>query len=566
MDWTELGQEIGSVLEGARPSQLYYTTIPQLFHCNLARGRGLFAKSVLAQVTSSAEPGGQRLATLASVVAVVNSKIPLVGKLVLFQCTKTFLDFYASGCNLRDGRASVCEFVVHLANQHVCGEILPLEVLLKLLERVKLLGVGAGELLFQFVVDLVYKFGGHMSSRAGLAAALDSLFQGLAETAAGQPQREVLVGELERVRQTRFALFPSIPSPELDLLRAHARVVHELFLEDEPGLEVSDYDFYSVQPAGATREQVLRQEEVWLAYQRECLRDVLPDRLEEDASGREEGEVEVVPRRPVLGAAASASVAVEDRTSRDVVEIRKRIYLTINHGLSFEQVAHELILQRKPGKSLCGHDVEIVQMLVEFCSQLKSYTDFIGLLCCRLCVALPGRPLVPLFEQEFARQYANVHALETTKMRNLAVLLAELLYKQCLSWPNVFAAVELGEATTTSSSRIFLKFLLQRLAELMSMDGLRQRLLPLSDFPGLFPKGKRAKQVRFAVNFFTSIGLGSFTVEMRDWLKTGQAEEEDDSSSSSSSSSSSESDGSARRRRKKKKASKRSKSKRAKRS
>ncbi|KAH9253627.1 hypothetical protein BASA81_008463 [Batrachochytrium salamandrivorans] len=565
MDWAELEQEISLVLEGAKPSQLYYTTVPQLFHCNLARGRGFFAKSVLAQVTSTTEPG-QKLAMLASIVAVVNSKIPLIGKLVLFQCTKMFLEFYTLGCNLRDGRANLCEFVVHLANQHVCGEILPLEILLKLLERVKLLGVGAGELLFQFVVGLVYRFGNHMSSRPGLAPALDSLFQGLAENAIGQSQREVLVGELERVRQTRFALFPSIPLLELDLLRPQARVVHELFLEDDPGLEVTDYDFYTVQPANTTREQVLKQEEVWLMYQRECLRGMLPDRLEEKEdryAGREEGEVEVqlaVKHKPTL----VATVAVEDRTSRDVLEIRKRIYLTINHGLSFEQVAHELILQRKPGKFLCGHDVEIVQMLVEFCSQLKSYTDFIGLLCCRLCVALPDRPLVPLFEQEFARQYAGMHLLETTKMRNLAMLLAEMLYKQCLNWPKVFAAVELGETTTTSSSRIFLKFLFQRLAQLMSMDGLRQRLLPLSDFPGLFPKGKRAKQVRFAVNFFTSIGLGSFTVEMRDWLKTGQAEEEDDdSSSSSSSSSSSESDSSARRRRKKKRS---KKSKRAKRS
>ena len=69
-------------------------------------------------------------------------------------------------------------------------------------------------------------------------------------------------------------------------------------------------------------------------------------------------------------------------------------------------------------------------------------------------------------------------------------------------------------------------------------------------FEGLFPKDN-PKNSRFAINFFTSIGLGGITDNLRDYLKTGkikgmdssdESESSDESSSSSSSSDSSDSE------------------------
>ena len=62
-------------------------------------------------------------------------------------------------------------------------------------------------------------------------------------------------------------------------------------------------------------------------------------------------------------------------------------------------------------------------------------------------------------------------------------------------------------------------------------------------FEGLFPKDN-PKNTRFAINFFTSIGLGGLTDNLRDFLKTGKtvaanSEAESDSGSSSDSDSSS---------------------------
>ena len=67
-------------------------------------------------------------------------------------------------------------------------------------------------------------------------------------------------------------------------------------------------------------------------------------------------------------------------------------------------------------------------------------------------------------------------------------------------------------------------------------------------FEGLFPKDV-PKNTRFAINFFTSIGLGGLTDALRDFLKTGKtnpadSENESESSDSSDSDSSSSSDSS----------------------
>ena len=70
-------------------------------------------------------------------------------------------------------------------------------------------------------------------------------------------------------------------------------------------------------------------------------------------------------------------------------------------------------------------------------------------------------------------------------------------------------------------------------------------------FEGLFPKDN-PKNTRFAVNFFTSIGLGGLTDDLREFLKTGSlkagpgsdsdSSDSDSGSDSSSSSSDSSSD------------------------
>jgi len=157
------------------------------------------------------------------------------------------------------------------------------------------------------------------------------------------------------------------------------------------------------------------------------------------------------------------------------------------------------------------------------------------------------------FQSLFGEQYVLCHRLETNKLRNVAKFFAHLLYSDAMSW-EVLQIIKLNEDDTTSSSRIFIKVLFQELCEYMGLAKLNTRLKDETlqiYFEGLFPRDN-PKNTRFAINFFTSIGLGGLTDELRAHLKNkaktmmqqqqqqqeAEQEEEEESSSDSSSSSS----------------------------
>merc|ERR1712084_183820 len=78
------------------------------------------------------------------------------------------------------------------------------------------------------------------------------------------------------------------------------------------------------------------------------------------------------------------------------------------------------------------------------------------------------------------------------------------------------------EETTTSSSRIFIKVIFQELSEQWGIKKLAERLQEpdlQQHFTGLFPKD-HPKNMRFAINYFTAIGLGVLTEDLRKHLET----------------------------------------------
>merc|ERR1711941_147224 len=101
----------------------------------------------------------------------------------------------------------------------------------------------------------------------------------------------------------------------------------------------------------------------------------------------------------------------------------------------------------------------------------------------------------------------------------------------------------------TSSSRIFIKVIFQELSEQWGIKKLSERLKEpelQQYFGGLFPKD-HPKNMRFSINFFTAIGLGVLTEDLRQFLnkagtmlgaaKKADVEAASDSDSDSSSSS-----------------------------
>lgn len=86
---------------------------PELFHLNLVRGRGLFARAVMkAQLAS---PGFTPV--FAALVAVVNTKLPENGELILKRVIVAFRRAYKR----RDKvvATALAKFVAHMVNQQV---------------------------------------------------------------------------------------------------------------------------------------------------------------------------------------------------------------------------------------------------------------------------------------------------------------------------------------------------------------------------------------------------------------------------------------------------------------
>lgn len=152
------------------------------------------------------------------------------------------------------------------------------------------------------------------------------------------------------------------------------------------------------------------------------------------------------------------------------------------------------------------------------------------------------------FDKCFVQQYSMIHRLETNKLRNVAKFFAHLLGTDALPW-NVLAYIRLTEEDTTSSSRIFIKILFQELSEHLGIRLLNERLTDPAmqdSVESIFPKDN-PKNTRFSINFFTSIGLGGITENLREYLKNmprlimqqeqamSDSESEDESGSSDSS-------------------------------
>ncbi len=92
--------------------------------------------------------------------------------------------------------------------------------------------------------------------------------------------------------------------------------------------------------------------------------------------------------------------------------------------------------------------MEVVNMIIECCSQERSYQRFYGLLGERFCHI--NEMWVEKFDNAFQEQYSTVHRLETNKLRNVGKCFAQLFYTDVLPWTSL-SCIHLNEEETNSS-------------------------------------------------------------------------------------------------------------------
>lgn len=112
--------------------------------------------------------------------------------------------------------------------------------------------------------------------------------------------------------------------------------------------------------------------------------------------------VEAHPAEPAPSPPAPAP-QIQDATGTNVVNLRRTIYLTLMSSMDFEEAGHKLLKMNVPE----AHQVELVTMIIECCSQERTYIRYYGLLAQRF--AYLNRHYQAMFEDCFQKQYMVIH-------------------------------------------------------------------------------------------------------------------------------------------------------------
>ncbi|KAI8823010.1 armadillo-type protein [Fimicolochytrium jonesii] len=533
MTWEALKKSLNGLINKVNTANIKNIVV-ELFGENLVRGRGLLCRSIMKAQAASLP----FTPVYAALIAVINTKFPQIGELLLTRLVQQFRRAYK-----RSDKA-VClanaKFLAHLVNQKVAHEIVALQLLTLLLER-------PTDDSVEVAVGFMRDCGAYLTDVSPKACnGVFDRFRAILHESTIDKRTQYMVEVLFQVRKDKFKDNLAVPE-ELDLVDEDDQMTHMVGLSDEDlnveeGLNVFKFD-----------TNYLGSEEIYQQMKKEILGEGSDDESDDDGSEEESGEESEEESEAIQK--AQERLQIQDETNTNLINLRRAIYLTIMSSLNFEECAHKLMrLKIQPGQ-----ESELVNMITECCGQERTYVNFYGLLGERFCRINKGWS--DAFCASFEETYKTIHRYETNRLRNIAKFFAHLLSSDALTW-EVFALVRLTEADTTSSSRIFIKILFQDLVEAFGLKNLDNRLRDPSMivqvntpggyvtrgvFEGLFPKDN-PRNTRFAINYFTSIGLGGLTEDLREFLKNApklimaqQQEVESDSDSSTSSDSDSDS-------------------------
>ncbi|XVF29603.1 hypothetical protein REPUB_Repub15cG0136100 [Reevesia pubescens] len=486
LTWDALRKSINGLVNKVNATNIK-NIIPELFAENLIRGRGLFCRSCMK--SQMASPGFTDV--FAALVAVVNTKFPEVGDLLLRRILLQLKRAYKR--NDKPQLLAAVKFVAHLVNQQVAYEIIALELLTVLLEN-------PTDDSVEVAVGFVTKCGSLLQdlSPKGLHGIFER-FRGILHEGEIDKRVQFLIEGLFAIRKAKFQGYPAV-LPELDLVEQEDQLTHEASLQDEIDPEIT-LDIFKQDPHFLVNEKRYEESKKTILgdeSEDEDGSDAGSDDEEDDESDEEDEE----------------QMKIKDETETNLVNLRRTIYLTIMSSVDFEEAGHKLLkIKLEPGQ-----EMELCIMLLECCSQERTYLRYYGLLGQRFCMI--NKVHQENFEKCFVQQYSMIHRLETNKLRNVAKFFAHLLGTDALPWP-VLSYIRLTEEDTTSSSRIFIKILFQELSEHLGIRRLNERLSDPTmqdSFESIFPRDN-PKNMRFSINFFTSIGLGGITENLREYLK-----------------------------------------------
>ncbi|KAG9285861.1 hypothetical protein G9A89_013286 [Geosiphon pyriformis] len=487
--WEALKKSINGLINKVNTSNIK-SIVFELMNENLIRGRGLFARSII-KAQSASLPFTPVYAAL---VAIINTKLPQVGELVLTRLIVQFRKAYKR--NDKTTCLAATTFLAHLCNHLVAHEIVALQILVLLLEKPTSDSV-------EVAVGFMRECGAHLAEVSPKANNdVYDRFRAILHEGNVETRVQYMVEVLFQVRKDKYKDNPPIAAA-LDLVQEEDQITHHLSLDEQLDVEetlgIFRYD-----------EDYIKNQEKYAEIKKQILGEDSEE--ENDSSNSDESDEEEEDEQ-----AAAQKMQIHDQTNTNLINLRRTIYLTIKSSVDMEECCHKLMKLNIQE----GQEMELCNMIIECCSQERTYEKFFGLVGERL--AKINLIWAKSFEQCFIQYYDTIHRYETNRLRNISKYFGHLLGSDAISW-EVFKVIRLNEDDTTSSSRIFVKILFEELKSSLGLIKLKERLqIPTMQeyFVGLFPKDN-PRNTRFAINYFTSIEMGGLTDELREHLQNMQ--------------------------------------------
>ena len=341
MAWEALKKSINGLINKVNSSNIKHI-VPELFAENLIRGKGLFARSVMRAAAASTP----FIPIYACLVAVVNTKLPQVGELLLHRLVSQFKKAFK-----RNDKAvclSSTAFIAHLCNFGVVSELLPAYILLLLLNK-------PTDDSVEIAVGLTKEVGAHLEeTNKAIATVVYDQFRNLLHEADLDKRQQYAIEVLFQIRKDQYKDNPAIPEaldilPEEDLIEHRIGLDEDLSTQDTANIFRFDPDYEENEAAySKLKAQILGEEEG-------------SDDGAEYETGSSSDDAEDIKER---------EMEIKHQTNQDLVNLRRTIYLTIMSSSTFEEATHKLMKINLPPEK----EAELVSMLVEVCCQEKTYS------------------------------------------------------------------------------------------------------------------------------------------------------------------------------------------------
>lgn len=346
LSWDALRKSITGIVNRVNIQNIKQV-VPELFAENLIRGRGLFARSMM-KAQSSSLPFTPVFAAL---VAIINTKLPQVGELMLTRLISQFRRSFKR--NDKIVCHSTATFLAHLVNQQVAHEIIALQIIVLLLER-------PTDDSIEIAVGFMREVGAYLAENSPKAnATVFERFRAVLNEGSISHRVQYMIEVLMQVRKDKYKDNPIVPEG-LDLVEEDDQITHQIQLEEElqiqEGLNIFKFD-----------SEYLDNEEKY----REIKAEILGENSDDESGSEEEEEEEDEDEEAVAD-----KEGIEDMTGTNLTNLRRIIYLTIMNALNYEEAVHKLLKVQIPE----GQEIELINMIIECCSQERSYSTFYGLI------------------------------------------------------------------------------------------------------------------------------------------------------------------------------------------